>query len=183
MYQEFDLTVQINASVWAYTQRRATYLEAMLIRVLRDEEQLQEWFSAEALASLKLPGLMVTAATITRKANAGRWRRKWEAGTKRHRYVYHVTCLPARAFDALISRLLNMPDIEEDHLDDTEPVAEPASTAITAPPWVLPLMRLIKSGSDLTTAWQELPDNLPEGVNLPSVEEAATVLVRFGLAT
>lgn len=179
---EFDLTVQVSAADWAYNKRRTVYLEAMLIRLLRDEDQLEEWLSAEDLASLRLPGLAISAASISRKASAKRWLRRRSNGARGHRYLYHVSSLPARAFDALIARLLDLPNIESDPLAPPVPQPEPAAVSLMAPPWVLPLMRLMKAGDDLATAWRDLPAALPPGVELPTVEEAATVLVRFGLA-
>ncbi|WP_164885916.1 hypothetical protein [Paenirhodobacter populi] len=54
----------------------------------------------------------------------------------------------------------------------------------TAPAWVLPLMRIMRNETegDLARAWRELPHHVPEGTALPTVHEAAQVLVRFGLA-
>ena len=183
---ELDLTVQVNAAEWAYTQRRTVYLETLLFRLMRDEAAIQEWLTADDLASLDLPGLPPTAAGITRKASAGRWRRRRDRRGGRERYAYHVASLPARSFDTLMARLLNVEGIEADPL---APPATPAvpplqarPEALTAPPWVLPLMRLIKSDGSLAAAWHKLPDNLPPGVALPTVQEAATVLLRFGLA-
>ncbi|MEO5337370.1 MAG: hypothetical protein H7841_10830, partial [Magnetospirillum sp. WYHS-4] len=64
------------------------------------------------------------------------------------------------------------------------PVPSPAAPANTAPPWVLPFMRLLKGGAhgDITAAWRELPRHLPAGVSLPTQEEAAETIARLGLA-
>lgn len=51
----------------------------------------------------------------------------------------------------------------------------------TAPPWVLPRMRLMTSEGDWARAWRSLPDHQPEGVQLPDAAEAATILVRLKL--
>lgn len=53
-----------------------------------------------------------------------------------------------------------------------------------APPWVLPLLRLLKGEArgNLARAWRLLPGHLPGGTALPEPQEAATVLLRLGLA-
>lgn len=183
-----DLTVQVPADEWGYSQRRIQFLEAMLYRVLRDDGAIQEWFSAAQLASVQLHGLSTSPGAITRKANKEGWRRKvfqTDAGT---RYLYHITALPKKAFDSLLERLLDLPEgdeVGEDWVSDITPetVPEPAPDN-TAPPWVLPLMRLMKgeANGNLAHAWRELPGHLPIGTQLPSVEEAAEILVRFGIA-
>ncbi len=45
-------------------------------------------------------------------------------------------------------------------------------------------MRIMKqeTAGNLSEAWQMLPDRLPPDVALPSVEEAAAILVQFGIA-
>lgn len=182
---ELDLTVQVNAAEWAYTQRRTVYLETLLLRLLRDDAAIQEWLTADDLASMGLPGLMLSPASITRKASAQRWRRRRERRGTGLRYVYHVASLPARSFDALLSRLLDLPDIETDPLAPSMAPERPSDhrpSALTAPPWVLPLMRLIKTDGSLSAAWSKLPANLPPGVSLPTVAEAAAVLIRLRLA-
>jgi hypothetical protein len=177
MNADLNLTVHVDADEWAYLKRRTVYLETLLLSIVRDEADIREWISAEELAAMRLPGLPLSPASITRKATAGRWMRRRDRAGK-GRYLYHLAYLPARAFDALLSRMLDVEDIEGDPLDVPAPVfAENA-----APPWVLPLMRLMKGGGDLASAWRDLPAALPHGVALPTVEEAATILVRFGLA-
>lgn len=182
-----DLTIQVPADEWAYLQRRADYLETLLIRVVRDRRHIQEWYSADELAALRLPGLPHTRAGITRKATAGRWpRRRSDANARAH--AYHVSVLPARAFDALIARILDLPEIEADAETLFElPPSPPCAATLpenAAPSWVLPLMRLMKGEAqgNLGTAWRALPKHLPAGTALPSVTEAAQVLVRLGLA-
>lgn len=180
------LTVHVDAEEWGYAQRRMTYLSAMIARILRDECGLQEWFTAAQLASLKLPGLPATKSGIAQKAARGKWpaRRDGPQG-----YRYHVASLPGRAFDALVSRVIDMPEVEADILPmpDLRPGPEPVHSmppSNTAPPWVLPLMRLMKgkAAGDLGKAWSELPNHVPAGVALPTVEEAAAVLVSLGIA-
>lgn len=181
MLDGLDLTVHVPAADWAFAQRRILYLETLLLRVLRDQDALREWWTAEELARLKLPGLPGSAAGIAQRATRANWTRRKQAG----RYGYHFTSLPSGAFEALIAWILDAPPPEgsvEIH-PDLPPVAMPPPIAENAaPPWVLPLMRLMKDNHDLGSAWQELPSHLPKGVLLPTVEEAATVLIRLGLA-
>ena len=183
----FDLTVSVPASEWAYNQRRTTYLEALLLHVIRDGWRIQEWFSAADLAAKGLPGLPRTAEAISRKAGKEDWRRRKVKVSGTWRFFYHVSSIPARTFDELISRILALPKIDEmaasvPNLPDAEP-ARNAEIENTAPPWVLPLMRILKTETqgDLGEAWEILPERLPPNVALPSVEEAAKVLVRLGL--
>ena len=56
MTQGLDLTVSVPAEEWAYAQRRLTYLETLLVRVVRDSRNIQEWFTAGELAGKVLPG-------------------------------------------------------------------------------------------------------------------------------
>lgn len=189
MRNSFDLTVSVPADEWAYMKRRVVYLEAALLRIVRDGEKMREWFAAAELAGLLLPGLPSSIDGVARKASKEGWmRRKTKAGS-RWMHVYHVTALPKRAFDALIARLLDLPDIDETAplVDVLPPVptGPPKSTIQdnTAPPWLLPLMRIMKTetGGDLSSAWQKLPERLPPGIDLPSVDEAAAIIVHFGL--
>lgn len=51
-----------------------------------------------------------------------------------------------------------------------------------APAWLLFLWRLAKAnGGDLAIAWRDLPQHLPATVYLPTIDEAAIVLVDFNL--
>lgn len=182
-----DLTVSVPAEEWAYAQRRLTYLETLLMRVVRDSQNIQEWFTAGELAGKLLPGLPTTPEAVSRKAGKERWmkRRAKVRGTWFN--AYHVSSLPARSFDALISRILDLPEIDAivPILPDLPEIARrsPVEQQNTAPAWVLPLMRIMKAetGGNLRAAWEILPDRLPPGINLPSVQDAAEVLVRFGL--
>lgn len=47
------------------------------------------------------------------------------------------------------------------------------------PVWLLPYMRLIKGTAkgDHAEAWKRLPMHLPQGEKLPSVQEAAIILL------
>ena len=185
MNNEFDLSIHINADEWAYTQRRITYLEALLIRVLHDKSKIKEWYEASELAALALPSLPLTASGITRKATAQHWLRRKAQGNA---YTYYFGSLPERAFDALIGHLLKLPERAEPapifpELEPAELPPKPTLPDNATPVWVLPLMRLLKGEAqgDLTTAWATLPQHLPHGTTLPNVDEAADTLIRLGL--
>lgn len=183
-----ELTVHIPADEWAFCQRRLTYLETLLLRIVRDKRHIQEWYDAAELAALRLPGLSHSKAAITRKATLGNWERRFINSGTGKRHAYHVTSLPARAFDALIARILDLPEMEAQTaglFDLPAPPAPPEPLPEnTAPAWVLPLMRLMKGEAqgNLGMAWQSLPQHLPRGTVLPTVKEAAQVLVNLGLA-
>ncbi len=184
----FSLKVHVDADDWTYLQRRAAYLEAVLVQVLQDRDRIQEWFGTADLVDLGLPGLPRTKAGMTRLAKASNWKRRGVTARGGTRYEYHFTSLPSRAFDALIARIVDMPVPGEDPGPGAAPVLPPAPevpamTVNTAPPWVLPFMRLLKNdaGGDLGKAWHELPNHVPVGVEIPSLEDAAEVIVRFGL--
>lgn len=189
MRNSFDLTVSVPADEWGYIRRRVVYLEAVLLRVIRDGNHMREYFAAGELAGMVLPGLPDTPEGVTRKASREKWRKRKTKVGSTWLNVYSVTSLPKRAFDALISRLLELPDIDEaapllDILPKPPPPRFVPADTNTAPPWILPLMRLMKTetGGSLSEAWQMLPERLPPDVALPSVEEAAVILIRFGIA-
>ena len=180
-------TVHVPADDWAYAQRRLTYLETLLLRVVRDKAHIQEFYDAAELAALRLPGLPATKSGITARAASENWPRRRAKGRNGYRFIYHASSLPARAFDALISRLLDLPPLEVEMVDLFElphPAPPDAAPTNTAPAWVLPLMRLMKGEAqgDLATAWQRLPDYLPANTCLPDVNQAAKILVNLGLA-
>jgi hypothetical protein len=185
----FSLMVHVPADEWAYCRRRVAYLEAVLIQVLKDRERIQEWYDAAELASLRLPGLPTTKAGITRMARGAGWRCRTTTGRGGPRFQYHYTSFPARAFDALVGLILqlaepagegDMPPVPE---IEPAPIPAPAEPDNTAPPWVLPFMRLLRGGADgdISAAWRALPTCLPAGVVLPTQEEAAETLIRLGL--
>ena len=188
MTGELPLTVQVPAEEWAYCQRRIAFLEAILLRVVRERRHLQEWFTAAELDAQKLPGLPGSRSMITRKARKENWLSlpvKRESGRQ---VAYHVSALPSRAFDALIARILDLPAMDAGSfaladLPKPQGFAEPVPEN-TAPPWVLPLMRILRNEAhgDLSRAWRALPDHLAPGTILPDVHEAARILVRLGLA-
>lgn len=189
MRNSFDLTVSVSADEWGYIRRRVVYLEAVLMCVVRDGNLMREYFAAGELAGMLLPGLPDTPEGVTRKAGREKWLKRKTQVRGTWLNVYSVTSLPKRAFDALISRLLDLPDVDEtvpllDILPPPPPPRVESADTNTAPPWVLPLMRLMKTetGGSLSEAWQMLPERLPPDVALPSVEEAAAILIKFGIA-
>lgn len=181
MTDDLFLTVQVPADEWAYSQRRLAYLEALLLRIVRDRVAMQEWYDTAELVALRLPGLPQSRQGIAQKAKRESWPRR-HAGT---RVAFHVTALPARAFDALIARILDLPPLDANTGDLFTVPAPPAPAAPlpqnAAPAWVLPLMRLLRSEGDWGTAWRALPNHLAEGIALPDVKEAARILVALRL--
>lgn len=190
MNGQLNLTVEVSAADWGYLQRRCRFLDTVLVRVLRDECGAQEWFSAAELAAMRLPGLPPSREAISRRARSGQWARQRGGPQERGPYRYHVTHLPSRAFDELIRRILDLPpegdrcELADELADASPPLPPVVQVDNTAPPWVLPLMRLMKgkANGNLGRAWEELPASIPPGVTLPPVEEAAMVLIRLGLA-
>ncbi len=185
----FALMVHVPAEEWAYAKRRLVYLEAALLQLLKDRERIQEWYDAAELADLGLAGLPTSKAGITRTANAGSWLRRSVTGRGGMRYEYHYSSFPARTFDDLIGRILEVSQPDEDPVVPQAPEIAPAPMPARSeppnmePPWVLPFMRLLKGGAkgSLTAAWRALPENIPPGVQLPSPEEAADTIFRLGL--
>ena len=185
MTGELPLTVHVPADDWAYAQRRLIWLETLLLRVVRDRGRMQEWYDAGELAALRLPGLPPSRTGIAQKARREGWPRQ---SLPERRVAFHVSALPARAFDALIARMLDLPPLAADTAElfdlPAAPATEPALPPNAAPVWVLPLMRILRGEAegDLARAWRALPDRLPTGTALPDAEEAAKVLVALGLA-
>ena len=181
MSDDLFLTVQVPADEWAYCQRRLTYLETLLLRIVRDHKAMQEWYDTAELVALRLPGLPQSRQGIAQKAR----RESWHNRKTGNRVTVHVTALPARAFDALIARILDLPPIEADTEDlftvPAAPVPEAPMPENAAPPWILPLMRLMRTEGDWGRAWCALPGHLPEGVQLPDVKDAAKILVQLKL--
>lgn len=151
MTDELELTVSVNAENWANARRRIAFIEAALARLLRENTQLREWFTAKELAAMTLPGLACTAASITRKAAHHNWRHKTVMQEGRKVLAYHYTSLPNTAFEALIRRLIDIPDIES--FIPELPESAPKQQAEPTPQWMLPLMRLIKTHQ--VESWQE----------------------------
>lgn len=188
----FDLKVTVSAAEWGELRRRVQLLEALVIQQLRKGEGVREWFSAADLAALKLPDLPTAKNAITRLAREQGWKVRevpCQGGVK---YVYHFSDLPRRAFAAIIDRVVKAPAPGSEVIGNTVEVTTrskpkarckaPISTGNAEPPWLLPLLRIIKSeGGTVAQALAELPDSLPDGVTVPSREEALEVLSRLGL--
>lgn len=181
MTNDLFLTVQVPADEWAFAQRRLAYLETLVLRIVRDRAAFPEWYDAGEIAAMRLPGLPLSRTAIAQKARRECWKRRTAKG---RRALFHVSSLPARAFDALIARILDLPELEAETDDlfalPLPPALDPFPEN-AMPPWVLPLMRLVRAGDDLATAWRALPAHLSEGVVLPDVDEAARILVKFNL--
>ena len=181
MTDDLFLTVQVPADEWAYMQRRLIYLETLVLRIVRDRAAFPEWHDAGQLADLRLPGLPMSRSAIAQKAGREGWKRR---AAKGRRGLFHVSSLPARAFDALIARILDLPELETETEELFALPVPPAPVPLAenaTPAWVLPLMRLIRQKGDLAKAWRALPDHLPEGIALPAVEDAAKMLVKLKL--
>lgn len=186
MTEDLFLTVQVPAGEWAYARRRLAYLEALLLRIVRDRGAMQEWYDAGELAALRLPGLPASRTGISAKATREGWTRRNARTVRGKRVLFHVSALPARAFDALIARILDLPPLAADTDDLFAVPSPPPEPAVSlpenaAPAWVLPLMRLMRTEGDWGRAWRALPDHLAEDMALPDVNEAARILVALKL--
>ena len=152
-----------------------------MLRIVRDRAAFPEWYDAGELADMRLPGLPASRSAISQKAGREGWMRRTAKG---RRVLFHASSLPARAFDALIARILDLPELETETEElfalPVPPAPEPLPEN-AAPAWVLPLMRLIRREGDLAKAWRALPDHLPDGIPLPDVEDAAKMLVKLKL--
>ncbi len=139
---------------------------------------------------MRLPGLPATPAGITRHATVNGWIRRRAAG-RGGPFEYHFTSLPCRAFDAMITRIIDVPDAERmDAMDAVEyapaiPNAPDNGTAPdnASPAWLLPLLRVIRERGPVTlqSALRTLPGTLPPGVACPTFEEADSYLRRLGM--
>jgi len=144
------------------------------------------------LVALDLPGLPRHKNAITRLARAERWTTRSTRCQGGERHEYHFSSLPRRAFDALIERVVKGPSpadlptgtaLELPDLPAAPAPIPPPDNA--APPWVLPLMRAIRSEAPLTVkeALDVLPRYLPAGVCCPTADEAEEVLRRMGMVS
>lgn len=186
---DFPLTVNVPVKEYAYVTRRARYLEAVALQVLGDRRRLREWFSAADLAALRLPGLPTTPQALGRLARSERWSWRDAAGQGRNVREYHCTALPARAFEALIDRIRPVAATEgraarAASAQLTPPVSAPKpKIKEAAPPWLLPLLRVIRRQEKLSVAGAvaALPACLPPGVACPTYEEAEAALRSIGM--
>lgn len=188
---ELPLSATIPADHWASMKRRLVYLEAVIIQILGDRSLLKEWYTAGELADLRLPGLPHTRQGVARLANARGWRSHITMQRGREARLYHCTALPARAFDGLLDRIIVRGAMRR---ADAAPAAPARSTTPhaapvpsipenTAPPWVLPLLRIVRASGSLSvaSAVEELPRHLPPGVACPSHQEAEDMLRKLGM--
>lgn len=189
MNDGFNLTVTIPAVEMAFLRRRLMYLEAVLVQLLRQERRVKEWFTVAELADLRLPGLPKTRDALTKRARAEGWRMRMVSHQRAERHAYHISSLPRRAFEALIDRVLQA--TASDSTEDQAPAFAPPPPALerptapnAAPPWVLPLMRIIRrqgTAQPINRALEQLPRHLPDGVACPSFDEAIQVLRTLGV--
>jgi hypothetical protein len=182
------LTVQVRADDWAAAQRRLAFLHAVIVQILRDEARLREWFSAAELAALRLPGLPRSKGGVARIAAAQHWPRRSVTGRGGERFEYHVYALPERAFSALLDRIVTAPPCVDDPAplrpETPAPESEPLEVGPNmAPPWMLPLMRLVKGGGAHTVddLVRDLPGALPRGAAMPSRAQVQDALTSLGL--
>lgn len=187
---ELSLKITKPAAEWARLQRRLMYLEATLVQVLRENHSLKEWFTASELVALDLPGLPSHKNAVTRLGRVGRWLTRSTPCQGGARHEYHFSALPRRSFEALIERVLRgaapadlpsfapgLPDLLP--ASPRPPIRAPENAE---PPWVLPLMRAIRSEHFETVqeALEALPRYLPAGVPCPTANDAEDTLRRLG---
>jgi len=183
------LTVTIPAGEWAFTRRRLTYLEAVILQILHDPARIKEWFGAAELAALHLRGLPWTRQGVSRLAKAQRWRCRAVPGRGGLHQEYHCTALPDAAFADLLGRMAVPLSAGSGRRDAGPPPAPlpPAPSpsllpANAAPAWMLPLMRCLRGNHPRTLreAVAELAVSLPPGIACPSHDEVEAALLRFG---
>lgn len=183
----FTLSVTIPAAELAQLRRRVSYLEAVLIQVMREGHRIKEWFSAADLVGLRLPGLPASKAALTRLARTECWLVRAVPCQGGNRHEYHFSSLPRRAFEGLIDLVLLPPATGVPPIDAApvlpDPIPVPAKPENTAPFWLLPLMRIIKRKGHMTVdqAVADLSASLPAGVVCPTVEEALNTLRELGM--
>jgi hypothetical protein len=186
-----DLAALIPAAELARLRRRVAFLEAALVQALRDDFRLKEWFSAGELAALALPGMPGTASGIARQAKRERWEARITLGRGGERTVYHFSSLPRAAFAELLNRVLRA-ELAPDGTAEAgapapalaPPLHAPAPKAPNpTPQWVLPLLRLLRSGAPtLDQAVADLAMALAPEVPCPTVAEARETLRALGIA-
>lgn len=173
----FGLVVTVSADTWALSQRRLAFLEAVLSQLLQDRAQIREWFTARELATLSLPSLSDSPASIAALAHHRAWATRIVQRNGKSITAYHFTSLPQAAFEAFIRRIVTLPD-DEDLIPEFEPI-KPISDSEQQ--WFLPLMRIIKGGR--AKNWQEAYSNLitvlPKGVKVPAQEDIRQAYLRL----
>lgn len=189
----FPFTVTISAAEWSELQRRLRFVEAALVQTLRGQRRLKEWFSAVELTALELPGLPMSRQGLLRRAQAERWQQRTMYGAGGVRYEFHFSSLPRLAFEALLERIVvALPDAPAELEPPSRPfrpraiaVPLPIQAVNATPPWLLPLLRVIKSDgtTDVGQMMEKLGERLPAGVMPPTVEEVHAALLQFGYAS
>lgn len=177
MDDAFNLTVTVPAEEWARLNMRVRYLEAAVVQAYRYERQLREWFSVSDLLGLELPTLPTSRQGLLRKAHMERWLSRTVDGHGGSRFEFHFSALPRHAFAELLRRIITPPD-------DAPPVLRPERSAFPAnaePPWVLPLMRLLRQDAGMNSydACRHLSASLPPTVAPPTREEVETAIQRL----
>lgn len=182
--QGFELSVTIPATELATIRRRVRYLEATLIQVMRGSKGIKEWFSSADLEALRLPGLPSSKGAITRQAREQDWRARSNGTCKE----YHFSTLPRRPFEALIDRVLAPAALDGQATDHVPAFAPPQtlpspSPPGATPPWLLPLMRVVRSEAPATIreAVELLTHHLPKGAPVPTIDEAIDALRSVGM--
>lgn len=188
-----DLLATLPAAELAWMQRRVAFLEAALVQTLRGQAEIKEWFNAAELAELRLPGLPTTRSGVARLARARGWETRITTGNGGETKLYHFSDLPRQAFQGFIDRVVKLRRVD-DALPDAPPAAPvptlppraapaPAAATNLAPQWLLPLMRILRSGgAALEDAVQALPARMRRGAECPSLDEARTVLATLGIS-
>jgi len=185
----FELLVHVPAEDWENMKRRVRFLESVIVQICRDKVRIKEWFTASDLVELRLAGLPQSKTGITRLAQRNEWTRRTVRGAGGKTYEYHFCSLPAPAFDAMIERIVETKSSQNYDLPDQAPkvAALPApkieNSRNTAAPWMLPLMRVVRSGEVETVGdiMRDLPRALPAGIDCPSVEQVREALQNMGL--
>ena len=189
----FPLMASLPSGELARLRHRVAFLEAAMVQVMREDQQLREWYSAGELAALHLPGLPATASGIARLAKRERWESRIVTARGGERQQFHFSALPRAAFAAFIGivlRGLGQPDAYDATPDALPPgmtglsgAARRAPAADNATPqWVLPLVRLLRGGApSLEDALTKLPKVAPPGMACPSAAEARATLRALGM--
>ncbi len=183
MEDGFSYHVTVPADEWSRLNRRLRYVEAALVQAYRNNRQLKEWFSAAELLSMALPGLPTSRQGLLRKANAEEWPRRVADGRGGERFEFHFYSLPRRAFEELITRIVA--PLPAGH-DARPPAPPPRSSRLpdnAAPPWLLPLMRIVRGDKapTLDGVASKLAGALPPGTPPPTREEISAALTRLGM--
>lgn len=185
----FPLTVTVPVEEWSRLNTRVRYLEAALVQAYRGQRQLKEWFSAQELMVLELRALPTTRQGLLRKAQAEKWLSRMMYGRGGERFEFHFSSLPPQAFDELLRRIM-APHAGEpvqhqaQEFSFERPVVPPRRAPLppnAEPPWILPLMRLLRDDAQLDAedACRILCETVPENVEPPTEQEVRAVLHRL----